>query len=62
MEVIINDKNIMSKEEYLNKAKELNVPPEKPKVLNDTDFITVAKERRSVRQYDAEYVMTEGNS
>ncbi|MFS0762469.1 MULTISPECIES: nitroreductase family protein [Peribacillus] len=52
-------KNIMSKEEYLNKSKELNVPVEKPKVLNDTDFITVAKERRSVRQYDAEYVMTE---
>ncbi|MFJ7938506.1 nitroreductase family protein [Peribacillus sp. NPDC096622] len=52
-------KNIMSKEEYLNKSKELNVPLEKPKVLNDTDFITVAKERRSVRQYDAEYVMTE---
>lgn len=52
-------KNIMSKEEYLNKAKELNVPLEKPNVLNDTDFITVAKERRSVRQYDAEYVMTE---
>ncbi|MCP1491365.1 nitroreductase [Peribacillus frigoritolerans] len=52
-------KNIMSKEEYLNKAKELNIPLEKPKVLNDTDFITVAKERRSVRQYDAEYVMTE---
>lgn len=52
-------KNIMSKEEYLNKSKELNIPFEKPKVLNDTDFITVAKERRSVRQYDAEYVMTE---
>ena len=52
-------KNIMSKEEYLNKSKELNIPLEKPKVLNDTDFITVAKERRSVRQYDAEYVMTE---
>jgi len=49
----------MSKEEYLNKSKELNIPLEKPKVLNDTDFITVAKERRSVRQYDAEYVMTE---
>ncbi|MFJ8069422.1 nitroreductase family protein [Peribacillus sp. NPDC096447] len=52
-------KNIMSKEEYLNKSKELNIPVEKPKVLSDTDFITVAKERRSVRQYDAEYVMTE---
>ncbi|MBO0996664.1 nitroreductase family protein [Bacillus sp. SD075] len=52
-------KNIMSKEEYLNKSKELNIPREKPKVLTDTDFITVAKERRSVRQYDAEYVMTE---
>ena len=52
-------KNIMSKEEYLNKSKELNIPLEKPNVLNDTDFITVAKERRSVRQYDAEYVMTE---
>ncbi|MDP1418855.1 nitroreductase family protein [Peribacillus simplex] len=52
-------KNIMSKEEYLNKSKELNIPLEKPKVLIDTDFITVAKERRSVRQYDAEYVMTE---
>ena len=49
----------MSKEEYLNKSKELNIPLEKPKVLNDTDFITVAKERRSVRQYDGEYVMTE---
>ncbi|CAH0144393.1 Putative NAD(P)H nitroreductase YodC [Peribacillus simplex] len=52
-------KNIMSKEEYLNKSKELNIRHEKPKVLTDTDFITVAKERRSVRQYDAEYVMTE---
>ncbi|MFE4813316.1 nitroreductase family protein [Peribacillus simplex] len=52
-------KNIMSKEEYLNKSKELNIPLEKPKVLNDTDFVTLAKERRSVRQYDAEYVMTE---
>ncbi|CAH0238306.1 nitroreductase family protein [Peribacillus sp. NPDC101481] len=52
-------KNIMSKEEYLNKSKELNIPVEKPKVLNDTDFITVANERRSVRQYDPEYVMTE---
>ncbi|MDM5357347.1 nitroreductase family protein [Peribacillus sp. ACCC06369] len=52
-------KNTMSKEEYLNKSKELNIPLEKPKALTDTDFITVAKERRSVRQYDAEYVMTE---
>ncbi|MCM3675738.1 MULTISPECIES: nitroreductase family protein [Peribacillus] len=52
-------KNIMSKEEYLNKSKEMSIPLEKPKVLTDTDFITVAKERRSVRQYDAEYVMTE---
>ena len=52
-------KNTMSKEEYLNKSKELNIPLEKPKVLTDTDFITIAKERRSVRQYDAEYVMTE---
>ncbi|MGE7768767.1 nitroreductase family protein [Peribacillus sp. NPDC096540] len=52
-------KNTMSKEEYLNKSKELNIPLEKPKVLTDTDFITVAKERRSVRQYDPEYVMTE---
>ncbi|MDF9763139.1 nitroreductase [Peribacillus simplex] len=52
-------KNTMSKEEYLNKSKELNIPLEKPKVLTDTDFLTVAKERRSVRQYDAEYVMTE---
>ncbi|MDM5219386.1 nitroreductase family protein [Peribacillus sp. NJ11] len=52
-------KNTMSKEEYLNKSKELNIPLEKPKVLTDTDFTTVAKERRSVRQYDAEYVMTE---
>lgn len=52
-------KNTMSKEEYLNKSKELNIPLEKPKVLTDTDFLTVAKERRSVRQYDAEYMMTE---
>ena len=52
-------KNTMSKEEYLTKSNELNIPLEKPKVLTDTDFITIAKERRSVRQYDAEYVMTE---
>ncbi|MFB7642057.1 nitroreductase family protein [Peribacillus butanolivorans] len=52
-------KNTMSKEEYLTKSNELNTSLEKPKVLTDTDFITIAKERRSVRQYDAEYVMTE---
>ncbi|MFI8492539.1 nitroreductase family protein [Peribacillus butanolivorans] len=52
-------KNTMSKEEYLTKSNEINTSIEKPKVLTDTDFITVAKERRSVRQYDAEYVMTE---
>lgn len=49
----------MSKEEYLTKSNEINTSLEKPKVLTDTDFITIAKERRSVRQYDAEYVMTE---
>ncbi len=42
----------MSKEEYLNKAKDLNKDAGAPKVLEDTDFFTVAKERRSVRQYD----------
>ncbi|MEK4538301.1 nitroreductase family protein [Peribacillus sp. FSL K6-1552] len=52
-------KNTMSKEEYLTKSNEINTSLEKPKVLTDTDFITIAKERRSVRQYDAEYVMTE---
>ncbi|MFD1019716.1 nitroreductase family protein [Thalassobacillus hwangdonensis] len=48
----------MTKEEYLNKAKELGAA-EKPKELQDTDFFTVAKERRSVRQYDASYEMDE---
>ncbi|KON70849.1 NAD(P)H nitroreductase [Peribacillus butanolivorans] len=52
-------KNTMSKEEYLTKSNEINTSLEKPKVLTDTDFITIAKERRSVRQYDAEYAMTE---
>ncbi|MFE4894247.1 nitroreductase family protein [Peribacillus butanolivorans] len=52
-------KNTMSKEEYLTKSNEINTSLEKPKLLTDTDFITIAKERRSVRQYDAEYVMTE---
>ncbi|MCF6136499.1 nitroreductase family protein [Pseudalkalibacillus berkeleyi] len=42
----------MTKEEYLNKAKDLNKGAGAPKELEDTDFFTVAKERRSVRQYD----------
>ncbi|KHE67092.1 nitroreductase family protein [Halobacillus sp. BBL2006] len=45
----------MSKEEYLNKVKDLDTTSEAPKVLEDTDFLTVANERRSVRQYDADY-------
>lgn len=47
----------MSKEEYLNKVKEIDTTKEAPKQLEDTDFLTVAKERRSVRQYDPEFNM-----
>ncbi|TYS17050.1 nitroreductase family protein [Rossellomorea vietnamensis] len=49
----------MSKEEYLNKAKELDTTKEAPKQLEDTDFLTVAKERRSVRQYDPNFKIEE---
>ncbi|TGB01377.1 nitroreductase family protein [Halobacillus salinus] len=45
----------MTKEEYLNKVKEIDTTKEAPKVLEDTDFLTVANERRSVRQYDPEF-------
>ncbi|MYL72486.1 nitroreductase family protein [Halobacillus litoralis] len=45
----------MTKEEYLNKVKEIDSTKEAPKVLDDTDFLTIAKERRSVRQYDPDY-------
>ncbi|MEC3885525.1 nitroreductase family protein [Halobacillus sp. HZG1] len=45
----------MTKEEYLNKVKEIDTTKEAPKVLDDTDFLTIAKERRSVRQYDPDY-------
>ncbi|MBN8237326.1 nitroreductase family protein [Halobacillus kuroshimensis] len=51
--------NTMSKEEYLNKVKEIDTTKEAPKQLEDTDFLTVAKERRSVRQYDPEFKMEE---
>ncbi|MFC0523062.1 nitroreductase family protein [Pontibacillus salicampi] len=47
----------MSKEDYLNKVQDLDFPDEQPKALQDTDFFTVAKERRSVRQYDSSYKM-----
>ncbi|MGD6830648.1 nitroreductase family protein [Sutcliffiella halmapala] len=50
-------KKTMSKEEYLNKVKEIDTTKEAPKQLEDTDFLTVAKERRSVRQYDPEFKM-----
>lgn len=50
-------KKTMSKEEYLNKVKDLDVNAEKPKVLDDTEFFTVARERRSVRQYDPAFKM-----
>lgn len=49
----------MSKEEYLTRARELAVNSEKPKELESTDFFLVAKERRSVRNYDPNYKMTE---
>ncbi|MBA2175879.1 nitroreductase family protein [Halobacillus locisalis] len=45
----------MTKEEYLNKVKEIDTTKEAPKVLKDTDFLTVANERRSVRQYDPDF-------
>ena len=47
----------MTKEEYLNKVKEIDTTKEAPKVLGDTDFLTVANERRSVRQYDPDFKM-----
>ena len=49
--------NTMSKEEYLNKVKEIDTTKEAPKKLEDTEFFTIAKERRSVRQYDPEFKM-----
>lgn len=49
----------MSREEYLNKVKDLDTTTEKPKELDNTDFFTVAKERRSVRQYDPSFKMEE---
>ncbi|MCA1053994.1 nitroreductase family protein [Rossellomorea aquimaris] len=49
----------MSKEEYLNKVKEIDTTKEAPKQLEDTDFLTVARERRSVRQYDPQYKLEE---
>ncbi|WP_082235479.1 nitroreductase family protein [Halobacillus massiliensis] len=48
-------KETMTKEEYLNKVKEIDTTKEAPKDLENTEFLTVAKERRSVRQYDPEY-------
>lgn len=52
-------KNTMSKEEYLTKVNEIKTPDEKPKKLTDTDFFTVAKERRSVRQYNPDFVISD---
>jgi nitroreductase len=49
----------MSKEEYLNKVKDLDITTEKPKKLDNTEFFTVARERRSVRQYDPTFKMEE---
>lgn len=54
----MSDKTL-SKEEYLNKAKELDTTKEAPKQLEDTDFLTVAKERRSVRHYDPDFKIEE---
>ncbi|KGX92251.1 NAD(P)H nitroreductase [Pontibacillus halophilus JSM 076056 = DSM 19796] len=48
----------MSKEDYLNKAKDLG-SAEAPKQLDTTDFFTIAEERRSVRQYDPSHKMEE---
>ncbi|MBM7705039.1 nitroreductase family protein [Metabacillus iocasae] len=47
-----------AKEEYLTKINEMKLSDEKPKELEDTDFFTVARERRSVRHYDPSYKMT----
>ncbi len=47
----------MSKEEYLTKVSEIDTTTDKPKELENTDFFTVAKERRSVRQYDPTHKM-----
>ncbi len=49
----------MTKEEYLTKVKSLDTTTEKPKQLQDSDFLTVATERRSVRSYDPTYKMEE---
>ncbi|WP_082686209.1 nitroreductase family protein [Bacillus coahuilensis] len=47
----------MSKEEYLTKVTEIDTTTEQPKGLDTTDFFAVAKERRSVRQYDPNHKM-----
>jgi len=49
----------MSKEDYLNKVKDLDKTSEEPKKLDNTEFFTVARERRSVRQYDPTFKMEE---
>lgn len=41
--------------EYLNKVNEIDFGNSAPKVLENTDFFTVAKERRSVRHYDPNF-------
>lgn len=52
-------KNTMSKEEYLTKVKEMKTSGEKPNKLTDTDFFTVARERRSVRQYNPNFIISD---
>lgn len=49
----------MSQEEYLNKVREFDKTTEKPKELDNTEFLTVVKERKSVRQYDSTFKMEE---
>lgn len=52
-------KNTMSKENPLSKVNAIDTSNEKPKKLTDTDFFTVARERRSVRQYNPDFIISD---
>ena len=46
------------KEEYLNKINEMKLSQKEPKELENTDFLTVAETRRSVRHYNPDFKMS----
>ncbi|WP_369900283.1 nitroreductase family protein [Bacillus manliponensis] len=45
--------------DYLTKVSEIDFGNEAPKVLDTTDFFTIAKERRSVRHFDKDFTISE---